>query len=86
MSRVSGNAPQTPDVSGMPAGTTNFAEHLRRRCQEIGPNALAAALDRLESPCVDEVSPTDGTIACGETPSPITDVDPLDIPFEEFAA
>jgi hypothetical protein len=55
-SPVSGKRPKTTHGSGMSAGTTNFADHLRSRCETIGVSALADALDRLEAPCEDEVT------------------------------
>lgn len=89
---VSGIALQTPDIAGMDAGTNRFSAHLRRRCEEIGVDALAAALDRLESHCADEVMPSDATPNPGDEKAPAdagtggTAVDPLDVPFEEFVA
>jgi hypothetical protein len=46
----SGSTSPTPYGSGMDSGTTNFADHLRGRCEEVGLEALAEALDRLEAP------------------------------------
>ena len=40
----------------MASGAPNFADHLRTRCEEIGLQVLAQALDRLEAPWEGEVS------------------------------
>jgi hypothetical protein len=40
----------------MASGTPNFADHLRTRCEEIGLQVLAEALDRLEAPWEGEVN------------------------------
>lgn len=65
---ASGKRPKTPDGCGMSAGTTNLADHLRNRCEEIGLQVLAEALDRLETPLEEDVSeqamcPVDGPLS-----------------------
>jgi hypothetical protein len=40
----------------MASASPNFADHLRSRCEEIGLQVLAEALDRLEAPWEGDVS------------------------------
>lgn len=56
ISPISGARPKTAHGSGMSVGTTSFAAHLRSRCEEIGLQALAEALDRLEAPWEEDVT------------------------------